>query len=102
MAKLDKTGNRTKEFQDFFTPKEISKELFNHYKKFLSKKKVNKILEPTVGSGNLIWPLLKSKYKVEITCMDIQDHYLKMLAKHAKKKGYKVTKTENYMKVSNC
>jgi len=86
-----KVGKRTKEFQDFFTPKDVAKDLFKQYKDYLKAPPyVNKILEPAVGSGNLLWPLLKSKYKVDITCMDIQKEYLKFLAKKSKKKGYKV------------
>ncbi len=88
-------GNRTKEFQDFFTPNKIAEDLFTEYKKYLKPKPyINKILEPAVGSGNLIWPLLKSDFLVDITCMDIQEKYLIHLKEEAEKRGYK-TKIRN-------
>ena len=88
-----KEGNRTKEFQDFFTPDKIAEDLYKQYEPLLKKiykGKRLKILEPAVGSGNLIWPLLASKYKVDITVMDIQQDYLDALQGLAKDKGYKV------------
>ncbi len=96
-------GNRTKEFQDFFTPSVIAEDLFTEYKKYLKPSPyVNKILEPAVGSGNLIWPLLKSDFLVDITCMDIQEEYLKHLKEEAEKRGYKIKiRDDGLLSISN-
>ena len=91
-------GNRTKEFQDFFTPEKIAKDLFNEYEKYLKPKpEINKVLEPAVGSGNLIWPLLESDYNVEITCMDIQKDYLEHLRDEAISRGYSLKPREDQL-----
>ncbi len=96
-------GNKTKEFQDFFTPDKIAQDLFSEYKKYLKAAPyVNKILEPAVGSGNLIWPLLESEFLVNITCMDIQIEYLNHLKVEAEKRGYKTyIRNDGLLVISN-
>ena len=100
--KHEDQGNRTKEFQDFFTPDKIAKELFEQYKGYLKPKPyINKVLEPTVGTGNLLWPLLESEFNIQATCIDIQFDYIKALAKTAKEKGYSLSKDKYGLVISN-
>jgi ubiquinone/menaquinone biosynthesis C-methylase UbiE len=99
-------GKRTKEFQDFFTLTDISKDLFNKYKDLLyeaykEKKKPLKVLEPAVGSGNLIWPILEMDIPVEVTVMDIQEDYLKHVYAKAKELGYNIEFRKDLMRIKN-
>ena len=94
-------GNRTKEFQDFFTPESVSQKAFDLGKKYLKKNKVNKILEPAVGSGNLIWKYLESEYQVEVTCLDIQPKYLEHTWRIAEDKGFKPFMRDDIMRIKN-
>ncbi len=94
-------GNRTREFQDFFTPDDISLALFKKYKSYLKPKPhINKILEPTVGSGNLIWLILESDFLADITCLDIQEDYLIHLKEIASKK-YTTKIINNQLHIQN-
>jgi len=102
-----KHGRATKEFQDFFTKKSTARQLFKLMRPEMEAKQKElgrplQLLEPAVGSGNLIWPMLKSGIPMEVACMDIQRDYLEYVVKKAKKKGYRVTLLEHGIKVSNA
>ncbi len=105
-SKTHKTqGNRTKEYQDFYTPNKIALKLFEEYKKYLKTKPyINKVLEPTVGAGNLIWVLLESEYNVKITCLDIQEDLISELNLEAKRRGYwsHLAQDSGLLIISNC
>jgi 2-polyprenyl-3-methyl-5-hydroxy-6-metoxy-1,4-benzoquinol methylase len=92
-------GRSTKEFQDFFTPPAIAEELAGHLLKQL--KGGETILDPAVGSGALIWPLLASDKKLTVLCMDIQQDYIQYVGDIAKKKGYLVIKQPFGLSISN-
>ena len=92
-VKVQDKGRRTKEFQDFFTTKDVTDKFFETYKVEIDKiyeikQKRLKLIEPAVGSGNLIWSILEYSVPVDIKCMDIQLDYLEFVQKTAIKKGY--------------
>jgi len=99
-------GKRTKEFQDFFTPYSVSQKLFEMYyehlkKTYEAKGRRLRVLEPAVGSGNLLWPLLDSDVPVTIVCMDIQEEYIEHLAEKAKDQGYTIGMEKGLLTISN-
>ena len=95
-------GKRTREFDDFFTTDEESINMYNHYKHHLKDKPyINKLLEPSVGTGKLIWPALESDFNVEFTCCDIQLEYLEFLQQEAIRRGYDVYVRDDLLRISN-
>ena len=102
----EEKGKRTKEHQDFFTTSEISNNFFDKYKDLLieaynEKQKPLKVLEPAVGSGNLIWPILKMEIPIEVTVLDIQKEYLEHVYKKAKSLGYSIEFRKDLMRIKN-
>lgn len=86
-------GRSTKEFQDFFTPPNAAEQVAQFLLSSISDNSVvTTVLDPAVGSGNLIWPLLASDKKFQVYCIDIQLDYLTYVATEAKRRGYSVTK----------
>jgi methylase of polypeptide subunit release factors len=89
-------GRQTVQFQDFFTPPAAAKELAEHLRSWLSERAPGpiRVLEPSVGSGNLLWPLIEAARDVgcdlEITAIDVQGDYLEHVAAEAKKLGVEV------------
>jgi len=99
-------GNGTQEFQDFFTPTDVAQAMADAIMPGLIAKHQATgnpvdVLEPSVGSGNLIWPLLKSGVPMRITCLDIQQWCLDYVEKTAVELGYSVDKTETTIIVKN-
>lgn len=92
-------GRSTKEFQDFFTPPEVASKLAEHLLAEL--KGGETILDPAVGSGALIWPLLAGGKPLTVLCMDIQQDYIQHVGEEAIKKGYVVTKEPFGLRICN-
>ena len=95
-------GNRTKEFHDFFTPEEASRNAFKGSKHILKKPPyINRLLEPSVGSGNLIWPFLESEFLIDFAVIDIQESYLNDLKKVSEEKGYYTYLKDKKLHITN-
>lgn len=96
------TGRGTKQFQDFFTPPEVSRQLA---KRIVSDWAVKgeqhvRVLDPAVGSGSLIWPLLELwDHGIEVLCCDIQADYLAYVEKKALALGYQVSRESCGLKI---
>ena len=98
-ALIPKHGRSTKEFQDFFTPDAVAQELAACMLAQIEDYSV--VLDPAVGSGALIWPLLAGGKPLTVLCMDIQQDYIQHVAEEAIKKGYAVEKTHFGVSIKN-
>jgi type I restriction-modification system DNA methylase subunit len=82
-------GRQTKEFSDIFTPSETARQMAESLRPYLAERKGQtvRVLEPSAGTGNLLWPLIKVARQegviLEITAIEIQPDYLDHLAKLA-------------------
>ena len=94
-------GRGTKEFQDFFTPPTIAAKLAQYLIDKADPAITTTVLDPAVGSGNLIWPLLASSKPFKVYCLDIQQDYLEYAAKEAKRLGYTVSTEPFGLSISN-
>ena len=94
-------GRSTKEFQDFFTPPDVATEFVSHLLASMPTDKVTTVLDPAVGSGALVWPLLSGGKPVKVYCIDIQQDYIQYVAEEAKRRGYTVTKEPFGIAISN-
>jgi hypothetical protein len=94
-------GNATKEFNDFFSPLTVGKEILSHISALNSENTPLTVFEPSVGTGQLIWPLLEGKEKVIISINEIQDEYLHFVIDKAESLNYKVKVVDNFITISN-
>ena len=99
-------GNGTQEFQDFFTPEAAAQAMAEALIPGLQARYTTtgnpvKVLEPSVGSGNLIGPLLASNVPMDVTCLDIQEWCLNHVVETARGKGYRVAIMDDHVVVSN-
>jgi predicted RNA methylase len=85
-------GRGTKQFQDFFTPAAISQQLADRIMadwRAAGETDVT-VLDPAVGSGSLIWPLLAEwEHGLVVLCCDIQQDYLEAVRAKCLALGYK-------------
>src|SRR5262245_26433368 len=90
------TGRGTAEFHDFFTPIEIGKEIaekvlrprFREHKRLKGDTPL-RMLEPAVGSGNLIWWAMQIAHEedivLDLVVIDVQTDYLKYVYERIKR-----------------
>jgi hypothetical protein len=89
------TGRGTKQYQDFFTPSDVSQQLATRIMADWTARgeRFVRVLDPAVGSGSLIWPLLERwEHGLEVLCCDIQADYLAFVEEKAQALGYTVTR----------
>ena len=99
-------GNATKEFHDIFTSEEdaeaIKHDMYDNLKALYETTGVPvEILEPAVGTGNLIWPLLATDVPIDVHCIEIQRDYMEYLLNKAEMLGYNISTFEGTVVVSN-
>jgi hypothetical protein len=96
------TGRGTKQFQDFFTPPDVSRQLAERIVADWHAKGEQhvQVLDPAVGSGSLIWPLLELWDRgLEVLCCDIQTDYLMYVEETALALGYQVSRESYGLKI---
>ena len=71
--------NDEKPFQDIFTPRIMVEEMLS----YCNIKYGDTVLDPCVGSGNLIIPILE-KYNVQVTAVEIQQEHIDTLVERLK------------------
>lgn len=88
-------GRATKQFQDFFTGEATAEQLAARIMADWHERGETavRVLDPAVGSGALIWPLLRDwpKGQLCVLCCDIQLDYLEHVRDKALGLGYGVT-----------
>ena len=91
-----RVGRQTAAYNDFFTPDAVAVAMAEHLRPALRKRagQVVRILEPSAGTGNLIWPLIQVAQEegciLDITVIDLQDDYLDYIAEKARSLGFEV------------
>jgi len=91
-----KLGRQSTDNQDFFSTQEMG----NIIAQDITTKGVT-ILEPSVGSGALIWPLLERVESVAISVNDIEEDYLQYVAQEAKNRNYHIEVSDGLLTISN-
>lgn len=94
-------GKATKEFHDFFTSSLTAQEIANDLLQHAVDGNIISILEPSVGTGQLIWPLLSNSDKLIISVNDMQEEYLKYVIDKACALQYKIEVVDGFITISN-
>ncbi len=98
-SKEIKLGRQSVENQDFFSTPEMANSIANDIAAMHSEAHIS-ILEPSVGTGTLIWPLLEN-VKCTVSVLDIEEDYLQYVAAEAKTRGYSVSVVNGLLTISN-
>ncbi len=72
---MSKNKTKEKPFQDIFTPAIMVDELLN----YIPLKSGMKVLEPSVGDGNMVEQILKAVDGIDITAIEIQEYHVEKM-----------------------